>query len=142
MLLSISTSHFSTTALALCGLAIVKLLLSCLYNLFFHPLRHIPGPRLARVSRLWSRIGNFHGRKSERIHEAHLKYGSVVRVSPNEISFSDPAAVQDIYTSNDFGKENTFYVRQGMRVKCFRLLLIQDPSPAASKTHLPRKPFV
>jgi hypothetical protein len=46
-----------------------------LYNLFFHPLRRFPGPRLARVSRLWSRIGNFQGRKSERIHQAHLKYG-------------------------------------------------------------------
>lgn len=142
MLLSISTSHFSTTGLALSGLAILKILVSCLYNLFFHPLRDIPGPPLARISRLWSRIGNFHGRKSERIHEAHVKYGSVVRVSPNEISFSDPTAVQDIYTSNDFGKENTFYVRQGMLVKSLGLLLIQDTSPAASETHFPRKPLV
>ncbi|KAF5672609.1 cytochrome P450 monooxygenase [Fusarium circinatum] len=58
---------------------------------------------------LWSRIGNFQGRKSERIHEAHAMYGSVVRVGPNELSFSTPAAVQAIYTSNNFTKEETFY---------------------------------
>lgn len=45
------------------------------YNLFFHPLRRYPGPFLASISRLWSRIGNFHGCKSERIHAAHEKYG-------------------------------------------------------------------
>ena len=88
----------------------VHLLCSLFYNFFLHPLRGIPGPPLARVSRLWSRIGNFHGRKSERIHAAHEKYGPVVRVGPNEISFADPAAAREIYTSNNFVKEETFYV--------------------------------
>lgn len=50
-------------------------ILLIVYNLWFHPLRKIPGPLLARVSRLWARIGNFYGRKSERIHAAHLRYG-------------------------------------------------------------------
>ncbi|KAI8660037.1 hypothetical protein NCS56_01222300 [Fusarium sp. Ph1] len=109
MQLNVQASHFATAAMALCGLGILQVVLSCLYNFFFHPLRNIPGPPLARISRLWSRIGNFHGRKSERIHEAHVKYGSVVRVGPNELSFADPTSVPEIYMSNDFGKENTFY---------------------------------
>ncbi|KIX07472.1 uncharacterized protein Z518_02125 [Rhinocladiella mackenziei CBS 650.93] len=95
-----------------CGvLAILCLFLlaTCLYNLFLHPLKKVPGPPLARVSRLWSRIGNFQGRKSQRIHDAHVKYGPVVRVGPNELSFSDPGAVRDIYTSDVFVKEETFY---------------------------------
>ncbi|EWG42538.1 hypothetical protein FVEG_04314 [Fusarium verticillioides 7600] len=62
-----------------------------------------------RIQKLWSRIGNFQGRKSERIHEAHVRYGSVVRVGPNKLSFSTPTAVQAIYTSNDFTKEESFY---------------------------------
>ena len=90
------------------------LLASSVYNFFIHPLRDIPGPPLARVSRLWSRIGNFWGRKSERIHAAHEKYGPVVRVGPNEISFSDPAAAREIYTSNNFVKEETFYVSEDL----------------------------
>jgi benzoate 4-monooxygenase len=79
------------------------------YNLWLHPLRRIPGPPLARVSRLWARIGNFYGRKSERIHAAHERYGPVVRVGPNEVSFSSPDAVHEIYMSGSFVKEETFY---------------------------------
>ena len=84
--------------------------LTC-YNLFFHPLRSFPGPPLAKVSKLWSRIGNRTGRKSDRIHEAHLKYGPVVRIGPNELSFAEPAAARAIYTSLALVKEETFYVR-------------------------------
>ncbi|GLA83012.1 hypothetical protein AtubIFM56815_007203 [Aspergillus tubingensis] len=82
--------------------------LTC-YNLFFHPLRSFPGPPLAKVSKLWSRIGNRTGRKSDRIHEAHLKYGPVVRIGPNELSFAEPAAARAIYTSLALVKEETFY---------------------------------
>ncbi|KAF5723731.1 benzoate 4-monooxygenase [Fusarium mundagurra] len=109
MLLDVHTSIFKTAASTLCALLVLKVAVSIIYNFFFHPLSKYPGPPLARISRLWSRIGNFQGRKSERIHEAHVKYGSVVRVGPNELSFSTPTAVQAIYTSNDFTKEESFY---------------------------------
>ncbi|KAF5571328.1 benzoate 4-monooxygenase [Fusarium pseudoanthophilum] len=109
MLLDIHTSIFKTAALTLCALLVLKAAVSIIYNFFFHPLSKYPGPPLARISRLWSRIRNFQGRKSERIHEAHVRYGSVVRVGPNELSFSTPTAVQAIYTSNDFTKEESFY---------------------------------
>lgn len=95
--------------LALIAVIFLRLAAVCIYNIFFHPLRHFPGPPLARVSKLWSRIGNFYGRKSERIHEAHLRYGPVVRVGPNEVSFADSRAVRDIYTSDNFVKEESFY---------------------------------
>ncbi|RBR18067.1 hypothetical protein FVER53590_04314 [Fusarium verticillioides] len=103
------TSESRIAVLTLCALLVLKVAVSIIYNFFFHPLSKYPGPPLARISRLWSRIGNFQGRKSERIHEAHVRYGSVVRVGPNELSFSTPTAVQAIYTSNDFTKEQSFY---------------------------------
>jgi benzoate 4-monooxygenase len=109
MLLDIHTSISKTAVLTLCALLVLKVAVSIIYIFFFHPLSKYPGPPLARISRLWSRIGNFQGRKSERIHEAHVRYGSVVRVGPNELSFSTPTAVQAIYTSNDFAKEESFY---------------------------------
>lgn len=80
-----------------------------LYYFLLHPLRRFPGPPLARCTRLWARIGNFYGCKSERIHQAHVKYGPVVRVGPNELSFANPSAARDIYTSDAFSKEETFY---------------------------------
>lgn len=97
-----------TSCIAL--LLVLYLLVGCVYDLFFHPLRKIPGPPLAKVSRLWARIGNFYGCKSQRIHTAHESYGPVVRVGPNELSFANPAAVYEIYNNNDvFVKEETFY---------------------------------
>lgn len=80
-----------------------------LYNVFFHPLRNYPGPSLAKFSILWKLLGNLQGRKAHRIHEAHLQYGPVVRVAPNELSFSEPAAVKEIYSSSAFAKEERFY---------------------------------
>lgn len=55
--------------------SLLYITIAALYDIYFHPLRNFPGPRLAEVSKLWSRYGNLKGRKSHRIHEAHRKYG-------------------------------------------------------------------
>ncbi|KIX06834.1 uncharacterized protein Z518_04810 [Rhinocladiella mackenziei CBS 650.93] len=48
--------------------------------------------------------------KSHRIHAAaHEKYGPVVSVVPNELSFGNPAVARQIYTSRSLVKENAFY---------------------------------
>lgn len=101
-LLSITTLYFSYT------------LLTYFYNLFLHPLKHLPGPPLARVSTAWGKIGRFYGCKSERIHAAHIQYGPVVRIAPNEVSFADPQAVRQIYETHNFLKEHDFYSRKRM----------------------------
>lgn len=91
------------------ALSVAYLAALTLYNVFFHPLRKFPGPALAKVSVLWKLIGNLQGRKAHRIHEAHLRYGPAIRVAPNELSFSNPAAVKEIYSSSAFAKEKRFY---------------------------------
>ena len=57
------------------GLLLVWNVLAVAYNLFFHPLRKYPGPFVARCSGLWGFWLNLHGRRAERIVEAHKKYG-------------------------------------------------------------------
>lgn len=37
-----------------------------------------------------------------RIKELHDKHGSVVRISPNELTFTDPSAWKDIYNNKEF----------------------------------------
>ncbi|KAF4472258.1 benzoate 4-monooxygenase [Fusarium albosuccineum] len=137
-------AHLAATIPKLClgGLAflVVQFLLSTLYYLLFHPLRKFPGPPLARVSRLWSRIGNFKGRKSERIHEAHLKYGPIVRVGPNELSFADPGAVREIYNSDVFIKEETFYRAKRIFHEDF-LLSYRDPEAHKQRRKLLSRGF-
>ena len=67
------------------------------YIQFFDPLRRVPGPFLAKWSRLWmvhhARKGDMH----QKMIELHGKYGKLVRTGPNEVSIADPAAIKTIY---------------------------------------------
>ncbi|KAL4897375.1 cytochrome P450 [Aspergillus ambiguus] len=67
------------------------------YNLYFHPLARFPGPSLwcaSRIPFLWKML---RGELPRKIKAYHDKYGPVVRVAPDELSFDDPAAWKDIY---------------------------------------------
>lgn len=76
----------------------VYLLGRMIYALAFDKLRHIPGPKLNAVSRIPYVRHLIRGTTVENVVALHRKYGSVVRVSPNEISFtSADTAWPDIY---------------------------------------------
>ncbi|KAF5027086.1 hypothetical protein F66182_798 [Fusarium sp. NRRL 66182] len=75
------------------------------YNLFFHPLARFPGPLLARSSLLWRFYHSMGGRFHIAIQEQHGKLGSVVRISPNELSFSSVQSWKDIYGHATPGKQ-------------------------------------
>ena len=68
-----------------------------LYNLYIHPLRHFPGPRLWAAFRLQYVRALVRGDLVQRTHELHERYGPVVRIAPDELSFIDAQAWQDIY---------------------------------------------
>lgn len=89
------------------GTALLNILLFSLAWTF--DLSSIPGPFLARFTRLWFyfrvRAGDFH-------HEniaLHQKYGPVVRYAPGHYSFSDPEAVKAIYgTGTEMAKSRWY----------------------------------
>lgn len=68
-----------------------------MYNLFFHPLRHFPGPLIARASPFYRHYKFVRGELVYKCKDLHDKYGPVVRVSPNELSFISAQAWKDIY---------------------------------------------
>lgn len=68
-----------------------------LYNLFFHPLRRYPGPKLAAASGLYYAWMIVTGRPHERIAALHARYGPVVRISTTQLSFTDPSSWKDIF---------------------------------------------
>lgn len=72
-------------------------LLTVLYNLVLHPLRSIPGPVIYRASRVPYALALLTGRASFITHALHERYGPVVRLSPNHLSFTDIRAWKDIY---------------------------------------------
>ncbi|KAE9400701.1 cytochrome P450 [Gymnopus androsaceus JB14] len=61
-----------------------------------HPLAKVPGPRLHKISKLWSVWICWKGRQHTEFKAMHDKYGPVVRTGPNEISVIDPTAVNAI----------------------------------------------
>ncbi|EJT70818.1 cytochrome P450 monooxygenase [Gaeumannomyces tritici R3-111a-1] len=63
----------------------------------FHPLRRYPGPWLNSVSEIPAAWALLRGRQPKVYKQLHDKYGPIVRVAPNELSFIDVEAWDDIY---------------------------------------------
>ncbi|KAE8379265.1 cytochrome P450 [Aspergillus bertholletiae] len=95
------------------ALASVVVIASWVYNVFLHPLSNYPGPRLAAATRLWYTWHCAHGSLPFAIHELHLKYGDVVRVAPNELSYIHPDGWNEIYGhrpgKSEIPKDPSFY---------------------------------
>jgi cytochrome P450 len=101
---------------------LLLLAVNCTYNLFFHHLRHVPGPRLAALTRCWLFILEIKGHAHEHIRELHKIYGAhvrvpwctehelitragpVVRIAPGELSINDHDAYGHLY-----GQGSKFY---------------------------------
>lgn len=66
------------------------------YNVCFHPLRNYPGPLLARATRLYHMYYDLAGVQHLKQKEWHDKYGEVVRVAPDELSYNSAQAWFDI----------------------------------------------
>ncbi|KAL1392704.1 cytochrome P450 71A23 [Phyllosticta capitalensis] len=70
---------------------------SVIYNIYLHPLRKYPGPKLWAISRIpWNWV-NLHGRLAWRLRELHQQYGPVVRIAPDELSYTTSTAWKKIY---------------------------------------------
>jgi hypothetical protein len=73
-------------------------LLRAFYRLFFHPLAKIPGPRLSRVTRAWLTKQYMSGNWHDICLELHQKYGPIVRIAPDEVSFADAETLKKLYS--------------------------------------------
>jgi cytochrome P450 len=67
------------------------------YNVFFHPLRRYPGPLSHKISRIPFLRASVGGTLFKKIQNLHEIYGDVVRVSPDELSYTTPSAWKEIY---------------------------------------------
>ncbi|PTD02572.1 Cytochrome P450 monooxygenase vrtK [Fusarium culmorum] len=96
---------------AVYALASLYMLALVIYRIFFHPLAKYPGPFLGKFTDIIPMIYMF---KTERMYNQRdmlRKYGSPVRVSTNQLYFSDMKSFADIYgqSSNPCLKEMSFY---------------------------------
>lgn len=95
---------------AFLAVAGVLLLLVHIARSLSAPLRGVPGPFIARFTSLILKRNELKGNRTRYIHGLHEKYGPVVRIAPNEVSFTSSAALKEIYCSGGSGYDKTeFY---------------------------------
>ncbi|KAF4967024.1 hypothetical protein F66182_17941 [Fusarium sp. NRRL 66182] len=78
------------------GVAILHFILTCFYNVYFHPLRKFPGPKLAAATGLVFFYKLIRGEEVTWETETHKKYGEIVRLGPDRLSYVTPQAWKDI----------------------------------------------
>ncbi|CDO71115.1 hypothetical protein BN946_scf184844.g119 [Trametes cinnabarina] len=59
----------------------------------FHPLARYPGPLGCKLSKFWMAFLSLSGRQHLYLQSLHERYGDVVRIGPNELSFRDPSVL-------------------------------------------------
>ncbi|KAI1813779.1 cytochrome P450 [Poronia punctata] len=80
-----------------------------LYRRYASPLRSLPGPFFASCTRLW-KIRSTISENTQWEHvELHRKYGSVVRIGPDEVSFSSPHVARNILSAGKRFYKTDFY---------------------------------
>ncbi|RAH75643.1 cytochrome P450 [Aspergillus aculeatinus CBS 121060] len=77
------------------------LLLRTIYRLYLHPLKKIPGPKLAAISHLYEFYYDIikGGQFIYEIQRMHNQYGPIVRINPREVHVIDPEFYDEIYAS-------------------------------------------
>ncbi|KAI1393761.1 cytochrome P450 3A13 [Hypoxylon trugodes] len=74
------------------------------------PLRTLPGSKISLFTSWILKYHEFRAYRTRYIHRLHQRYGSVVRVAPNEVSFASLEGVKEIYGSAGSGYDKTeFY---------------------------------
>lgn len=96
------------------------------YRLYLSPIAHIPGPKLAAITRLYvspssdltpltlPRYEAYYdlylgGKYTFKIIQLHKQYGPIIRISPYEVHVSDPDFYDTVYASSASGHRRDKY---------------------------------
>lgn len=103
---------FVSAAFLLGATFVALLALKHIYDYLRDPkgLRRFPGmTTFAPVTNIPYMYYSFRGRRYKAVHEAHQRYGPIVRVGPNSVSFNDANAAKDIYGHGSPVRKDVFY---------------------------------
>lgn len=67
------------------------------YQLFFSPLKDVPGPKLAAISDLWLLRKLYRLEKCATIHRGFAEYGPLIRIGPNKVAFNSVELIKPVY---------------------------------------------
>ncbi|KFY83897.1 hypothetical protein V500_09804 [Pseudogymnoascus sp. VKM F-4518 (FW-2643)] len=94
------------------------------YRRWFHPLSKVPGPFWASITHFYIVKYNLFSERSQfylQVEKLHLKYGPVVRISPDEIHLADPENYEKLHYigSKAPSKAPYFYDAFGLKTAAF-----------------------
>ncbi|KAL9006266.1 MAG: hypothetical protein Q9188_000988 [Gyalolechia gomerana] len=93
---ALSASFFSSAPVII--LLCASIVTVCLYRVFLHPLSHLPGLLLARITSLHLYTICFLGIECSVLESYHRRYNApVLRIAPNAVSISNGAALHSTY---------------------------------------------
>ncbi|KAI1162161.1 benzoate 4-monooxygenase cytochrome P450 [Nemania serpens] len=95
--------------LSLLALGAVFFALHTVHARYRGGLSAVPGPFSASMSNFWKVKAVWLGDMPRRNIEVHRKYGPVVRIGPNHVSFSSPEALHTIHGSRQAYPKSDFY---------------------------------
>ncbi|GME34413.1 Cytochrome P450 [Neofusicoccum parvum] len=105
----LSTISPSQASIGVVVFSACLLVLRSIFRAAFSPLRSVPGPFLARFTRLWYLYKIWEGDFEKTQRTLHRRYGSIVRLTPYEYSFDDPTVIRTIYGHGTSFTKAPFY---------------------------------
>ncbi|KAG0645055.1 Cytochrome P450 monooxygenase aflV [Hyphodiscus hymeniophilus] len=75
----------------------------------FTKIRGTPGPKIYAVTQWRLACDDWKGTRTTTINQLHQKYGPVVRIGPNELSFNSLSALKTIYGAGSGFERTSFY---------------------------------
>ena len=101
---------FQSPTVLLAAVFLALLVVPALYRLSpIHPLAHVPGPNLPRISSFWLVYHSWAGNEATVVHKLHQKYGRIVCTGPNSVDIADGEALHAIYTEKGGFRKPGFY---------------------------------
>lgn len=106
---------------ALLGFLLLHSLWLGVWRLYFSPISHIPGPKLAALT--WAYEFYYDivlgGQYTFKIIELHKKYGPIIRINPQEIHVGDPDFYPVLYLGTNRRLEKwRFFTKQVYHASC------------------------
>ncbi|EXJ66737.1 uncharacterized protein A1O5_09932 [Cladophialophora psammophila CBS 110553] len=93
----VSWQGISCILLSLAAASVGWSILLAIHNLYLHPLRRFNGPKLWIAFPILKSIAQLRGQLDFQIRQFHRIYGNVVRLGPNELTFTSGQSWRDIY---------------------------------------------
>ncbi|KAK7032590.1 hypothetical protein VNI00_012853 [Paramarasmius palmivorus] len=88
-----------------------------------HPLHSVPGPLLAKTTKLWTAYLCWKGKQYLALKELHDKYGPIVRIAPNEVSVQNVESIKEVLGPDGMPKGQAYGPRRDPRTKGSVLVL-------------------